>query len=200
MNPSGDPFGAHRGLPRKFTENMKSSLPTLALLLLLSACSRNSVPGKGGLITERGAFPSPSGAFRLEIGSKSQSLVDYRIVDVATGRESRPDHLFSDAMRWGAFWQADDTLWVHSSDIGLSVWKRDAQGSWVQEWIGGRLEWIPRIPGQVWDFLPSSYKREWAALRKQNSETDLRADENKALPSDSNPTPPAAESRREPLQ
>jgi hypothetical protein len=111
----------------------------------------------------------------LVIGSKPKSLVDYRIVDVATQKESSPDRLFSDAMRWAAFWQDDDTLWVHSSDIGLSVWRRGAQGSFSQVWLGEKSELVPTIPAEIWDFLPSSFKRPWDSLRKQISEPDSPA-------------------------
>ena len=149
---------------------MTRFLPTLLLLVLLSGCTRSGSTGTGGLITDRGAFPSPSGSSQLVIGSKPKSLVDYRIVSVATKKESVPDRLFSDAMRWAAFWQDDDTLWIHSSDLGLSVWKRDPQGSFSQEWLGERSELVASIPAEMWDFLPSSLKRQWEPLRKQNSE------------------------------
>lgn len=144
-------------------------LLSLALVTLMIGCSRTASTGASGLITDRGIFPSPSGASQLVIGSKSNSLVDYKIINAVTKKDFFPDNLFSDAMRWAAFWQDDDTLWVHSSDIGLSVWKRDPQGDFTQEWLGTRSELIPSIPTEIWDFLPSSTKRQWEPLRKQAS-------------------------------
>ena len=132
----------------------------------------------------------------MVIGSKPKSLVDYRIVNVATQKEFVPDRLFSDAMRWAAFWQDDDTLWVHSSDIGLSVWKRDSQGGFSQEWLGERSELVPSIPAAVWEFLPSSLKRQWEPLRKQNSEPDGAANGSQPIRAGTNSTSPAAGSRR----
>ena len=137
---------------------------------LMSACSRD-VPTRGdGLISDRGVFSSPSGSSQLVVGSSSKSLVDYKIVDVETKREFKPNFLFSDAMRWAAFWQDDDTLWVQSSDIGLSVWKRDTQGDFSHILLGERKEMIQNIPTEIWDFMPSSSKRRWEQLRNPESE------------------------------
>lgn len=175
-----------------FGESMTRLVPMLLLVMLLSACSRSGSTGTGGLITNRGTFPSPSGSSHLVIGSKSKSLVDYKIVDVSTKKASGPDHLFSDAMRWAAFWQDDDTLWVHSSDIGLSVWRREAQGSFSQVWLGEKSELVPTIPAEIWDFLPSGLKRQWDSLRKQNSEPNGASNRSQPIRSDTNSTSSAA--------
>jgi len=149
---------------------MIHNFPILLLLVLLSACTQN-VPDDG-VITDRGIFPSPSGSSHLIIEYKSKSLVDYKIVDITTRKEFAPDKPFSNAMRWAAFWQDDDTLWVHSSDIGLSVWKRDSDGIFTQEWPGERTELVHSIPDDLWEFIPSSIKRQWESLHDHDSEPD----------------------------
>lgn len=138
---------------------MTRLLTTFLLIVLLSACSRSGPATPGRLITSQGTFPSPSGLSQLVIGHKSRSLIDYKIVEVATKKESAPEHLFSEAMRWAAFWQDDDTLWVHSSDIGLSVWRRDSQRGFSQVWIGKDSALVPTIPPEIWEYMPSSSKR-----------------------------------------
>ena len=153
-----------------FARSMTRVFPTFLIVVLLSACSQSGSIGTDDLITDRGVFPSPSGSSQLVIGSKAKSLVDYKIVDVATKKESAPDRLFSDAMRWAAFWQDDDMLWVHSSDIGLSVWRRESQGGFSQEWLDERSELVASVPAEIWDFLPSSLKRQWEPLRNRTSE------------------------------
>ena len=138
--------------------------------MLLYGCAPSSPSASSNLVTDRGTFPSPSGAYELVIGSKSKSLVDYKIVSVATKQEFAPENLFSDTMRWAAFWENDKALWVHSSDIGLSVWKADSSDAYTQSWVGRDTSLVPAIPQELWDFLPSSSKRQWAALRQPNSE------------------------------
>jgi len=149
---------------------MTRLFPSLFLVVLLAACSRSESTNTRELITDRGSFPSPSGSYQLVIGSKSKSLVDYKIVNVATKEEFTPKHLFSDTMRWAAFWEDDNALWIHSSDIGLSVWKRDSRGGFSQEWLGKKSDLVPTIPTELWAFLPSSLKRKWEPLRRQNSD------------------------------
>lgn len=129
------------------------------------------------------------------ISSESESLVGYKIVNVATMKEFAPDRLFSKSMRWAAFWQDDNTLWVHSSDIGLSVWKRDSRGRFSQEWLAEGSELVSSIPAEIWDFLPSSLRRKWEPLRKQDSEHGAA---NPSLPvrSETNQTSSAGGSRR----
>ena len=177
-----------RSVTGTFAESMTRILPTLFLVVSLSACSRSGSTATGGIITDRGTFPSPSGSYQLVIGSKPESLVDYRIVNVATKKEFTPDRQFSDAMRWAAFWQDDDTLWVHSSDIGLSVWKRNSQGVFSQEWLGERSELVRTIPKELWSVLPSTLKRRWEPLRKQNSEPDGPANGSQPIRSETNST------------
>lgn len=145
--------------------------PALLLIYLDNATTfRYGSTEKGGLIAERGVFPSPSRAYQVEIGSKSWSLVDYKIVNVATKQEYSPKYLFSDAMQWAAYWQDDDTLWVDSSDIGLSVWKRNSQGAFSHEWLGKESDLVPTIPAEIWNFLPSCLKHQWEPLRQHKSE------------------------------
>jgi len=142
----------------------------LFLIVTLIGCSRGGFTGGNKLITKRGTFPSPLGTSQLVVGSKSASLVDYKIADDTTRKEYRPAMLFSDVMRWAAFWENDHTLWVHSNDIGLSVWKRGSTGEFSQEWLGEESKLIPSIPPEIWDFLASSSKRQWEPFRKQSDE------------------------------
>lgn len=151
---------------QSLAEVMTRLIPMLLLAAILTGCSRGGATRNARLITKQGTFPSPSGTFQLVIGSKPESLVDYKIVEIATQKEFVPDRLFSSVMRWAAYWQDDNTLWVHSSDIGLSVWRRDWRGGFYQVWLGERSELIPIIPPEVWDFLPSSLRRQWNSLRK----------------------------------
>jgi hypothetical protein len=102
---------------------------------------------------------------------ESETRVNYRIVDTANQDEFRPGMHFSHLMRWAAFWQDDDTLWVHSSDIGLSVWKRDSQHRFSQEWLYQRSHLVSDIPIELWDYLPSSLRRQWESQRTGTAAT-----------------------------
>jgi len=144
---------------------MTRLVSTLCTAILLASCSQSGPAPAGGLITDRGSFPSPLSNHILVIGSKTETLVDYRIVNAATEAEFAPKKLFSDTMRWAACWEDDDTLWVYSSDNGLSVWKRSSNSTFAQQWLIQRADLIPTIPPNLWNFLPNSLKRQWKSVR-----------------------------------
>ena len=148
---------------------------TVFLVALLTACSRKDPVASSSLITQRGSFPSPSGSYQLVIGTKSRSLVDYKIVNVATKQEFAPEHHFSDAMRWAACWQKGDVLWIYSGDIGSSVWRRDTKGVFTEESLADKPELIRAIPAELWSFMPSSLKIRWERFRRQNGNPDEHA-------------------------
>lgn len=149
---------------------MTRIVSTLYAALLLAACSPNNKTPAAGLITNQGSFPSPSGGQILVVGTKPKSLVDYKIINSATRVEFAPENLFSDAMRWAACWESDETLWIHSSDVGLSVWQRNPNGNFNQHWVGDKTDLIPKIPIALWNFLPSSIKKQWESHRQSDSE------------------------------
>jgi len=149
---------------------MKAIATLLAAGLLLQACSPPSPSASSNLIKRRGSYPSPGGSYSLEIGRKSTSLVDYKIVSVSTRKEFAPKDLFSDAMRWAAFWENEGALWVHSSDMGISVWQADKNGDFTQTWLGPNSELVPKIPQEVWDYMPSSTHRHWGSRRAGDTE------------------------------
>lgn len=138
--------------------------------LLLAACSPNNKTPAAELITNQGSFPSPSGAHILEVGTKPKSLVDYKIINSATRAEFAPKKLFSDAMKWAAYWEDDKTLWIHSSDVGLSVWQQNSEGAFTRAWVGHKTDLIPKIPIALWNFLPSSIKKQWESHRQPDAE------------------------------
>jgi hypothetical protein len=146
------------------------------IAFFLAACSQSGSTTTGRLITSRGTFMSPSGTYQLVISSRSKSFVDYKIINVATKEEVAPKNLFSDVMRWAAYWEDDNTIWVYSSDIGTSVWRQNSKEGFSQEWLGERPELVSRIPAELWSFMPSSLRRRWEPLHQKISEHGASAD------------------------
>jgi hypothetical protein len=137
------------------------------LFAALTGCSpvASQIQPADGLIVSAGRFPSPSGPAELVIFLETATRVSYAIVKTADQEEVTPGNHFSHLMRWAALWQDDDTLWVHSSDIGLSVWKRDSQDRFSQVWLGPTSQLVTGIPNELWNYLPSSLRRRWESQR-----------------------------------
>ena len=132
---------------------MKAFPFILFVILLVQSCSKGTTTVPSDLITSRGKFLSPNGTYELVVGKSSKSLIDYKIIRIASTDEFTPEHLFSDIMRWAFYWENDTTLWVYSSDIGTSVWKGAPDGTFSEERVGRKPELIPSIPQELYDYL-----------------------------------------------
>lgn len=157
-------------------EELKIFVHILLVIFLLHGCFSDSSTTPDNLITGRGQFKSPKGTYDLLIGSKENSLVDYKIIRTETSEEFTPLQLFSEAMRWAFYWENDKTLWVFSSDIGTSVWKMKSDGKLSQEWVGRNPKLIESIPQELYDFLPSILRRKWNEERAIGPEPKNSAD------------------------
>jgi hypothetical protein len=112
------------------------------------------------LIKSTGTYPSPSGSWTLEVFRGEGSLIEYRIIDRDLNQAFAPEIRFSDFHRWAFFWESDSRLWCHSSDIGTSLWTLGKDGVWTQHWSGRESKQVEEIPEVLYEFLPSSMKKE----------------------------------------
>jgi hypothetical protein len=113
------------------------------------------------LIRSTGTYPSPSGTWTLEVFRGEGSLIEYSIMDRDLNVAFGPEMNFSDFHRWAFFWESDTRLWCHTSDIGTSVWILDNNGVWTQHWLGRESKYVAEIPEVLFEYLPSSMKKEW---------------------------------------
>ena len=120
------------------------------------------------LIRSTGTYPSPSGSWTLEVFRGQGSLIQYRIMDQDLDAMFGPEMNFSDFHRWAFFWESDSRLWCHTSDLGTSVWTLNKDGMWTQHWINRESKYIEEIPEVLYEFLPSSAKRQWANEKRNH--------------------------------
>lgn len=102
-----------------------------------------------------GTFASPDGRKAVEVTRREKSLVDFKVVEVASGKALASDYVGSDAMRWFLWWETSDRLWGYGSDIGyFKCFDFTA--------LGVKTTTIERgmeVPEEVWNNLPSSMQR-----------------------------------------
>ena len=149
---------------------MKAPATPILLALALLGCTPSSTVTPTNLITNPGKFASPGGSRELVISAGAGSLIQYKIIHRPTQNEFVPDRAFSDAMRWAFCWEGDDTLWVHSSDIGTSVWKIGSDGAFSQHWIEADTSVGHSVPRVLYDYLPASLRSRLGNTDDDNTE------------------------------
>lgn len=103
---------------------------------------------------------SPDGTKRLEVTRREESLVDFEVLDSASGRRLANDSIGSDAMRWFLYWETPSRLWGYGSDIGyFNLFEFKSDGTVTENTLD---ETMP-VPPLVWENLPSSLQRKYKA-------------------------------------
>lgn len=87
-----------------------------ASLLLLAGCRAQD--SSASMVRRFGTYASPDGTKQLIVTRREKSLVDFKVVDRASGKELVADYIGSDAMRWFLYWETPSRLWGYGSDIG----------------------------------------------------------------------------------
>jgi len=115
---------------------------------------------QGGLFSAFGTLASDDGSWIVTTKRRSKSLVDYTITDAATGTVHATGGGFSDAMRWFLYWDAQNRLWTHNSDMGpFGVWTFDGASAFTFHQVQAGDVLVGSIPQPVSSNLPSSVQR-----------------------------------------
>ena len=131
-------------------------LKSLTCVLLVSG-SCNAFAADDA-IRRFGTFVSPDGKKQVVVTRRSVSLVDFKVLDSATGKELVKDYVGSDVMRWFLWWETPNRLWGYGSDIGyFKCFDFDAVGGIKETLIKGGTGM--KVPKQVWDRLPSTMQK-----------------------------------------
>lgn len=120
----------------------------------LFGCRPNSF-ASDNFIRRFGAFVSPDGKRTVEVTRREISLVDFKVLEAASGNEMVTDYVGSNAMRWFLWWETPDRLWGYGSDIGyFKSFEFTASGVKTTSIQSGM-----EVPQEVWDNLPSTMQR-----------------------------------------
>jgi hypothetical protein len=130
----------------------------MALVLLLTGC--DGKPPQNKVIASSGSYASPDGRYMLAIQITAKKTVAYSVTEKQSGRQMARGDAGSLYQRWFFFWEPSGTLWVHSSDIGGSVWSADTP-TFTQHALEKGGPWIAKMPSEVKTNLPQSLRKEW---------------------------------------
>ncbi|MBN2578914.1 MAG: hypothetical protein JXB10_07980 [Pirellulales bacterium] len=133
---------------------MNRILPFI-LLTIITGCVR----APSGIIDRFGTFASPDQRFALVISKKEKSIVAFTVSSANNGRILYSDRIGSDAQRWCFYWDEQGRLWAYSSDTGyfrVITFRPDGTVS------KSEVDKNTQIPKPVYEFLPSSMKRNWS--------------------------------------
>ncbi len=105
-----------------------------------------------------------SGTFDVLYGNKlkidnTDGLINYSIFDSKEDRLISNKYHFSDYQRWYIVSDAEGSIWVHSSDIGDTLYKRSVNNKFTEIDITPELCKISPDPFK--DNLPNSLKTLW---------------------------------------
>ena len=86
--------------------------------------------------------------------------MDYTITDTNSGAVLNNGGGFSNAMRWFLYWDDNNQLWTHNSDMGpFGVWTYDGQSQFVLHKISAGDPVLATAPLTVVDNLPNTLKK-----------------------------------------
>ena len=119
-----------------------------------------SVNRPASVVREFGASTSPDGAKRLEVTRRDKDLVDFEVIDSASGKKLASDSIGWSAMRWFLCWENSSKLWGYGSDIGyFKLFEFRPDGTVGESEVDEKKP----VPSVVWDNLPSSLQRKYKA-------------------------------------
>ncbi len=119
-----------------------------------------SVNRPGPLVRGFGSSMSPDGTKRLEVTRRDKDLVDFEVLDSASGKKLASDSIGWSAMRWFLYWENSSKLWGYGSDIGyFKLFEFRPDGTVAES----EVDETKPVPPVVWDNLPSSLQRKYKA-------------------------------------
>jgi hypothetical protein len=139
------------------------TLATVLLILCLGqGCDRRNTattPTAGTEINRAGTYVLASGRLELNVREGDNGNLQYKLRRVADGQNLFSGSAGSPRHRWCVFFDDEERLWVHSSDIGDWVWL-PSDGTYSKHTIRMGEKLPAPVPKGFLDCLPQSMKRE----------------------------------------
>jgi hypothetical protein len=146
---------------------MRSLVTVLCLLgaiIMSAACS----PTKGsGRIDAVGVYQLPPAGLALAVSVDAEGIVHYRVTDSPGRKILENSDRASTYQRWFFIWGQDtQRLWFMSSDIGIFLHRRKADGSFDRTVLTDATSAeIREMPATVFEAQPKSLQQRWAGIR-----------------------------------
>jgi len=141
---------------------MRHSFVILIAIIFVAGCD-----GRGpkiAVVRSFGSFVSPDGTKKMEVTRREKSLVDFEVIDSASGKRLTSDHIGSDAMRWFLYWETSTRLWGYGSDVGyFKLFEFKPDGTIAETTVEPTLP----VPSIVWENLPSSLQKKQKKQKAQ---------------------------------
>lgn len=99
------------------------TMPSILVCLTLILTSCNSTNWQGGRITKEGVYQTKE--VKIVVGEHNYA-VNYVMLSAKGDTLIAPSRTFSSVQRWAFHLDSDQSLWVFSSDIGHSCWRRNS--------------------------------------------------------------------------
>lgn len=132
----------------------------LLLIVCLSFVGCNRTASSGAVVRGFGLSASPDGSKKLEVTRREKSLVDFEVLDAASGKRLVGGCVGSDAMRWFLCWESPTRLWGYGSDSGyFKLFEFKSDGTVGETTVKTSMT----VPPIVWDNLPPSLQKKQKA-------------------------------------
>jgi hypothetical protein len=124
----------------------------LIVTLILFSCESSIKEWENGAITNFGSYEYQG--IKIEVASQNNS-VEYYVQNSKGDTLIRNERKFSAFQRWALHFDQNLNLWVFSSDIGDSCWRRDSLTNKYIEYEYTGLINKDSIPKEVYETLSS---------------------------------------------
>lgn len=142
-----------------------------ACLLWIAGCNtgnKNTIENwHGGLIRTPGTYVSQDQQYSIHVDVDSDKILHYSVQDISGNEIIKSVERPSAFQKWCLFWDKNENLWVHSSDIGDFAWEKEPDGIYHQYPLFDDVNLQRQMPQEIFDCLPDSIRQLWGAERNK---------------------------------
>jgi hypothetical protein len=121
---------------------------------------------KGGFVRNYGVYKIKQDGYVINVDKDPDGILIYQVYDSSGNLIIESNEKASVYQRWFLFWDKDDNLWVHSSDVGCSVWRKKDLGLYVNDQCTPDSAAVYKsMPDEVFERMPESVRTKWRGER-----------------------------------
>lgn len=120
----------------------------------------------GGFIRNYGTYKIKKKGSVIDVDKNSDGILTYQVRDDSGKLMIESNENASVYQRWFLYWDKDENLWVNSSDVGCSVWKKNNHGLYVNDQCTPDSAAVYKsMPDEVFERMPESVRAKWRGER-----------------------------------